>query len=39
MDSYYIHSNISPEYSGRVNATYVQMEPDMKKIVQGVTKL
>lgn len=39
MDSYYIHSNISPECSGRVNATYVQMETDMEKMLRRVTKL
>lgn len=39
MDSFYIHSNISPECSHSVNATYVQMDMDMKKIWQKVTSL
>ncbi len=27
VDTFYIHSNISPEYTGTVKATYSQMEP------------
>lgn len=27
MDTFYIHSNLSPEYTGKVKATYMQMEP------------
>lgn len=32
LDTYYIHSNISPEYQGSVDATYIQMEMDIKKV-------
>ncbi len=32
IDTYYIHSNISPEYIGEVDATYVQMEMDISKL-------
>lgn len=39
MDSFYIHSNISPECSGQVNATYVRMSMDMEQIWEEVTEL
>lgn len=39
MDSYYIHSNLSPECSGRADATYVQMDMKITKSWQGVTEL
>lgn len=39
MDSFYIHSDISPACRGRVAATYVQMDGNMKKIWQKVTSL
>lgn len=32
IDTYYIHSNISPECSGDVSATYVQMEMDIDRL-------
>ncbi len=32
MDSFYIHSNISPECSKKINATYVQMEMNLKEV-------
>lgn len=32
LATYYIHSNISPEYSGSVEATYMQMEMDIDKV-------
>lgn len=39
MDSFYIHSNISPACHGRVAATYVQMDGNRKRIWQKVTSL
>lgn len=39
MDSFYIHSNISPECSGPVHATYVNMSMDMEQIWKEVTEL
>lgn len=36
MDSCYIHSNLSPECSGTVNATYVQKEMDWRKMCQSL---
>lgn len=39
MDSYYIHSNISPESSDIVNATYVQMNMDIAKMRKRVMEL
>lgn len=32
LDTYYIHSNISPDYTGNVEATYMQMEMDIDKV-------
>lgn len=32
LDTYYIHSNISPDYTGSVKATYMQMEMDIDKV-------
>lgn len=32
IDTYYIHSNISPECTGDIDATYVQMEMDISKL-------
>ena len=36
MDTLYIHSNISPEYSGKVNPTYVfsEMPDDLTEIIK-----
>ena len=31
MDTYYIHSNLSPKDIEKVDATYIQMEMDMEK--------
>lgn len=31
-DSFYIHSNISPEFSKKINATYVQLEMNLGKV-------
>ena len=39
IDSYYIHSNLSPECKDRINATYVQMDMNETKRWQGVTEL
>ncbi|MDE5866530.1 MAG: HAD family hydrolase [Lachnospiraceae bacterium] len=32
LDTYYIHSNISPDYTGNIEATYMQMEMDINKV-------
>lgn len=32
MDTYYIHSNISPDCEGKPDATYCQMEMDIEKV-------
>lgn len=32
MDTYYIHSNLSPEDTKDVDASYIQMEMDMKRV-------
>lgn len=32
LDTYYIHSNISPDYTGNVEATYMQMEMNIDKV-------
>lgn len=39
MDSFYIHSNISPACHDRVTAKYVQMDGNMKRIWQKLTSL
>lgn len=36
IDTYYIHSNISPEYEGSVKATYTQMEMDMGRVCRAL---
>ena len=30
MDTFYLHTNCSPEYTGKIKATYTVMEPDEK---------
>lgn len=32
MDTFYMHSNISPDYTGKVRATYRLMEPDFERM-------
>lgn len=32
MDTFYMHSNISPDYTGKVRATYQLMEPDFERV-------
>ena len=36
MDTCYIHSNISPEYTGKGKATYTLMKTDMEKLFQTI---
>ncbi len=36
MDSFYIHSNISPELKEEVSATYVLMEMDLPKVMEMI---
>ena len=33
MDTFYLHTNCSPEYTGKVKATYTVMEPDIKNMI------
>ena len=37
MDTCYIHSNISPEYTGKGKATYILMKTDMEKLFQTIS--
>lgn len=37
MDTCYIHSNISPEYTGKGKATYTLMKTDMEKLFQTIS--
>lgn len=37
MDTCYIHSNISPEYTGKGKATYTLMKTDMEKLFQMIS--
>lgn len=36
LDTCYVHSNISPEYTGKVKATYILMKTDMEKLFQTI---
>lgn len=33
MDTFYLHTNCSPEYTGKIKATYTVMEPDEKNMI------
>lgn len=33
MDTFYLHTNCSPEYTGKVKATYTVMEPDITNMI------
>lgn len=33
MDTFYLHTNCSPEHTGKVKATYTVMEPDIKNMM------
>jgi len=33
MDTFYLHTNCSPEYTGKIKATYTMMEPNEKNMI------